>query len=66
VEQRSRELREVLHDDKAAVGQIKAKLTALRAAKERTAQELAKARQALRHLMTVRQEALLVLNGLLD
>ena len=66
VEQRSRELSELLRDEKAEVSQIKAKLTALRAAKERTARELAKARQALRHLMTVRQEALLVLNGLLD
>lgn len=66
VEQRSRELRELLRDEKVAADQIKARLTALRAAKERTVQELAKARQGLRQLMTLRQEALLVLNGLLD
>jgi len=48
------------------VDQIKTKATALRVAKERTAQELGKARQNLRQVMTLRQEALLVLNGLLD
>ena len=46
--------------------EIKAKLTALRAAKERATQELAKARQGLRQIMNLRQEAVLVLNGLLD
>jgi hypothetical protein len=66
VEQKSRELRELLNDDKAPVDQIKARLTALRAAKERTVQELARARQSLGQVMTLRQEALLVLNGLLD
>jgi hypothetical protein len=65
-QQRSWELRELLHDEKAAVDQIKAKLTALRAAKERTAQELTRAKLSLRQVMTLRQEALLVLNGLLD
>lgn len=66
VEQASRELREVLRDEAAAVDQVKAKLTALRAAKEKANQELATARQGLRQLMTVRQEAELVLSGLLD
>jgi Spy/CpxP family protein refolding chaperone len=66
LEQKSRELRELLRDDKADVDQIKAKLTAVRASKERTARELAGARQTLRQLMTLRQEAVLVLNGLLD
>jgi hypothetical protein len=65
-EQRSRELSDLLRDEKAEVAQIKASLTALRAAKERTVQELIKARQSLRQVMTLRQEALLVLNGLLD
>ncbi len=66
VEQRSRELRELLRDEKVEAGQIKARLTALRAAKERTVQELIKARQSLRQILTLRQEAILVLNGLLD
>jgi small-conductance mechanosensitive channel len=65
-ELRSRELREVLQDPKAPVDQIKARLTALRAAKERAVQQLINARQGLRQLLTLRQEALLVLNGLLD
>lgn len=66
VEQRSRELREALQGDSLGVDQIKAKLTVFRAAKQRAAQELAGARQSLRQLMTLRQEAVLVLNGLLD
>jgi hypothetical protein len=37
-----------------------------RAAKERTTRELAGARQSLRQIMSLRQEAVLVLNGLLD
>ena len=60
------ELRELLRDDSAAADQIKAKLAALRAAKQKAAQDLATARQSLRQLMTLRQEALLVLNGLFD
>jgi predicted outer membrane protein len=65
-ELRSRELRELLQDQKAPPDQIKARLTALRAAKEHAAQQLINARQGLRQLLTLRQEALLVLNGLLD
>jgi len=45
---------------------INVKLTALRAAKEKARQELAAAQQSLRQLMTIRQEAVLVLNSLLD
>jgi hypothetical protein len=53
-------------DEGAKPEEIKAKLTALRAAKEQARQDLVKARQDLRQLMTLRQEAVLVLNGLLD
>jgi hypothetical protein len=66
VERRSRELRELLRDEKAPVDQIKGRLTALRAAREKSIQELSQARQSLRRLISVRQEAVLVLNGLLD
>jgi hypothetical protein len=66
VDERSRELRELLGDEGANADQIKAKLTALRAAKEKATQELAAARQSLRQIMNLRQEAVLVLNGLLD
>ena len=45
---------------------IKAKLTALRAAKEKDRRELAAARQSLRQVLTLRQEAHLVLHGLLE
>ena len=65
VSQRSSELRELLRDPKAPVEQIKARLSALRKAREKTRRELATAQQDLRQLMTLRQEAVLVLNGLL-
>ncbi len=66
VEQRSSELRELLHKQGAAPDEIKARLTALRLAKQKAAQDLATAKQELRQLMTLRQEAELVLSGLLD
>jgi predicted negative regulator of RcsB-dependent stress response len=66
VEQRSSELRELLRKEGSEADQIKAKLTALRAAKGKEAQELATAKQSLRQLMSLRQEAELVLSGLLD
>ena len=66
LEQRSRELRELVQADKPDMEQIRAKLAAYRAAKSKANQELAAARQNLRQIMNLRQEALLVLNGLLD
>jgi len=54
VEHRSSELGEFLRDKEAAADEIKAR------------QELVAAQKNLRQLMTVRQEAVLVLNGLLD
>jgi hypothetical protein len=66
VEQRSAELRELLRDENAAADQIKARLAALRAAREKANRDLVAARQNLRQLLTLRQEAQLVLNGLLD
>lgn len=66
VEQRSSELRDLLRKQGAAPDEIKARLTALRLAKQRAAQDLATAKQELRQLMTLRQEAELVLSGLLD
>jgi len=48
------------------MGEIKAKPGALRAAKEKARRALASARQNLRQVMIVRQEAVLVLNGLLE
>jgi hypothetical protein len=66
VEQRKNELHQTLNDKAAAPEQIRAKLTALRSAQIAAAQELTKARQNLRQILTLRQEATLVLNGLLD
>jgi len=66
VERRSNELREILRDEQADAEAIKAALTALRAAKERARQELVGTQKSLRQLMTIRQEAVLVLTGLLD
>jgi len=66
VDKTSSELRELLRNESAAADQIKAKLAALRAAKQKAAQDLVTARQSLRQLMSLRQEAQLVLNGLLD
>lgn len=60
------ELRKVLENKEAKSEEIKAKLTALREAREKAKQELAKAQQDLRKGLTARQEAQLVLMGLLD
>jgi hypothetical protein len=66
VQLKSNELRELLRDEKAATERIKSTLAAYRAAKEKANRELVSARQNVRQVMTLRQEALLVLNGLLD
>ena len=60
------DLQKTLENKDAAAADIKAKLTALREAREKAKQELAKARDAVRELVTQRQEAQLVLMGILD
>jgi hypothetical protein len=60
------ELATTLEDETATSEQIKAKLSAVRAAREAAAAELAKARESLREICSVRQEANLVLMGYLD
>ena len=62
----SQALREVLEKDDASPEQIRAKLTALRAAKENARQKLAAAQKGLREVLTLKQEAQLVVFGLLD
>lgn len=64
--QSAQELATVLRDESAQPADIKDKLTAYRAAREESREELARARESLRELVTQRQEALLVLMGLLD
>jgi hypothetical protein len=66
LEKASETLNTTLENPSASADQIKQQLTALRAAREKAKQELATARQDLRQILTVRQEALLVLDGMLD
>jgi hypothetical protein len=60
------ELRVLVNNKETKPEEIKAKLTALRSAKVQARQELSQAQKSLRQLMTLRQEAVLVLNGLLE
>ena len=66
VQQKSSELRQLLQDQGASTPEIKAGITALRQAKEQSRQQLIMARQELRTVLSVRQEAQLILSGLLD
>jgi hypothetical protein len=59
-------LQETLANASAANADITAKLTALRDAREKVKQELAVAQDELRKVITLRQEAQLVLMGLLN
>ncbi len=65
LKQAALDLQDLLRNERAPTDQIKAKLTAYRAAKQKAEQALASARASLREILTPRQEALLVLNGLL-
>ena len=60
------ELQKTLENEAATAEEIKAKLKALREAREKAKQELAKAQEAVRELVTQRQEAQLVLMGYLN
>ena len=59
-------LRETLEDDAAISDQIKEQLAALRKARVAMQDALRQAREELRGFLTQKQEAMLVLNGLLD
>jgi len=60
------DLQTTLDNEEAKPEEIKAKLTALRESREKAKQELAEARASLRELLTQRQEAQLVLMGILE
>ena len=62
----TQELRTVLEDKSAIAEQIASKLSALRAAREKAKEEVAKAQKELKELLTQRQEATLVMMGILD
>ncbi|HEV7299341.1 MAG TPA: hypothetical protein VGN72_08255 [Tepidisphaeraceae bacterium] len=62
----ARDLREAVRNDNASETDLTAKLTAYRAAQEKTAEELKTARAELKEVVTVHQEAVLVLTGMLE
>jgi hypothetical protein len=66
VEKAQEQLRTLLDNTSATPDQIKKQLTALRTAREKAKQQLAVAQQDLRKIITVRQEAQLVMMGMLD
>lgn len=66
VSQASSDLQKVLENKDASAEQIASKLTALREAREKAKVELAAAQKDLKEVLTARQEAVLVVRGLLD
>jgi len=66
VEKAAEALNTTLENQSASADEIKQRLTALRAAREKAKSELAKAQQDLKQILTLRQEAILVGNGTLD
>jgi multidrug resistance efflux pump len=66
VDKALQELQASLENQEAKPEDIKKKLTTLREAREKAKQQLDKAQQELRELLSLRQEAQLVLIGLLD
>ena len=66
VEKKTAALRNLLDDKASGAAAVKAALGALRKAREKTQKELEAARKKLKEVVTVRQEAQLVLMGALD
>jgi len=66
VEKASEQLRTLLENTSATPEQIKSQLIVLRSAKEKAKQQLAVAQKELRQVITLRQEALCVMMGILD
>ena len=66
IEKVTEELQKLLENKDASAKDIKAKLKDLREAREKTKAALDKARTALRELLTQRQEAKLVMFGIMD
>jgi hypothetical protein len=66
VEKAAETLSTTLENQTASADTIKQQLTALRAAREKAKSDLAAAQQDLRQILTLRQEATLVVNGMLN
>lgn len=62
----AQDLRTTLENKDASADEISKKLQALRDAREQAKQELAKAQKELKELLSQRQEATLVMSGMLD
>lgn len=60
------DLQKTLDKEAPSAAEIKAKLAALRGAREKNKQELVIAQQKLKEILTVKQEALLVMMGMLE
>ena len=66
VEQAQSDLRTLLDNKDASADQISAKLTALREAREKAKTDLVSAQKELKEVLSQRQEAVLVMMGMLD
>jgi hypothetical protein len=66
VQSASRDLRNVLENKDASADQIAAKLKAFREARDKAKESLAAAQKDLKEILTQRQEAVLVVNSVLD
>ena len=66
IEKAAQSLQETLENETVSTDEIKSKLRVLRSAREKAQQELAKAQQDLREVLTIKQEAQLVMMGMLD
>lgn len=66
VEQAQTDLRTLLDNKESTADQISAKLTALREAREKAKTELVSAQKDLKEVLSQRQEAVLVMMGMLD
>ena len=66
VEKASDALQDTLEKDTPSSDEIKSKLTALRSAREKAKTELLKAQKSLREVLSLKQEAQLVMMGMLD
>jgi len=66
VQEKAQDLQTLLSDKEAKPEDIKAKLAALREARTQAKADLTKAQEDLREILTARQEALLVMFGMLD
>jgi uncharacterized protein (DUF169 family) len=66
VRQAALDLHEAVEEEETSAAEIKQKLTTLREARERVKADLEKAREELREVVTLKQEAQLMLMGMLD